>query len=117
METFRKLIAFLIMLVLVASLTACKVCDYFDDTSETEESGNLSEGNWVYAVSSAGEATLLWGDGAEKSENVVMIPAELGGYPVTDLGNGEENVLSNNKTEVTTHPYPLQELSQPRPFE
>ena len=43
-------------------------------------------------------ATLLWGDGAEKEENVVMIPAELGGYPVTTVGSGAQNISANNKT-------------------
>lgn len=32
------------------------------------------------------EATILWGSGEEKSGNVVMIPAALGGYAVTTGG-------------------------------
>lgn len=45
------------------------------------------------------EATILWGDGAEKSGNVVMIPATLGGYPVTTIGNGAQTISSNNKND------------------
>ena len=45
------------------------------------------------------EATLLWGDGEEKTGNVVMIPATLGGYPVTTIGNGAQTISSNNKNE------------------
>ncbi len=45
------------------------------------------------------KATLLWGLGEEKSGNVVMIPATLGGYPVTTVGNGVQNISSNNKFE------------------
>lgn len=45
------------------------------------------------------EATILWGSGEEKSGNVVMIPAALGGYAVTTVGNGVQNISSNNKNE------------------
>ena len=45
------------------------------------------------------EATLLWGSGEEKSGNVVMIPATLGGYPVTVIGNGAQTISSNNKND------------------
>ena len=41
--------------------------------------------------------TLLWGTGEEKSGNVVMIPATLGGYEVTTVGNGAQTISSNNK--------------------
>ena len=44
-------------------------------------------------------ATVLWGIGEEKSGNVVMIPATLGGYEVTTVGNGVQNISSNNKNE------------------
>lgn len=45
------------------------------------------------------EATILWGTGEEKSGNVVMLPATLGGYTVTTVGNGVQNISSNNKNE------------------
>ena len=45
------------------------------------------------------EATILWGTGEEKSGNVVMLPATLGGYAVTPVGNGVQNISSNNKNE------------------
>lgn len=44
-------------------------------------------------------ATVLWGTGEEKSGNVVMIPATLGGYAVTTVGNGVQNISSNNKNQ------------------
>ncbi len=44
-------------------------------------------------------ATVLWGNGEEKSGNVVMIPATLGGYEVTTIGNGVQNISSNNKNQ------------------
>ncbi|OON85640.1 hypothetical protein BXO88_11160 [Oribacterium sp. C9] len=51
--------------------------------------------------SASGEATatLLWGNGNETSSNVTMFPAELGGYKVTTLGNGAQNITSNNKND------------------
>lgn len=45
------------------------------------------------------EATILWGNGEEKSGNVVMIPATLGGYSVTTIGNGAQTISSNNKND------------------
>lgn len=45
------------------------------------------------------EATILWGNGEEKNGNVVMIPATLGGYPVTTIGNGAQTISSNNKND------------------
>lgn len=45
------------------------------------------------------EATILWGTGDEKAGNVVMIPATLGGYPVTTVGNGAQTISSNNKND------------------
>lgn len=45
------------------------------------------------------EATILWGNGEEKSGNVVMVPATLGGYPVTTVGNGAQTISSNNKND------------------
>lgn len=45
------------------------------------------------------KATVLWGNGEEKSGNVVMIPATLGGYEVTTVGNGVQNISSNNKNQ------------------
>jgi hypothetical protein len=50
-----------------------------------------------FAMSGDPEATILWGTGEEKSGNVVMIPATLGGYPVTTIGNGAQTITSNNK--------------------
>ncbi len=44
-------------------------------------------------------ATVLWGIGEEKAGNVVMIPATLGGYTVTTVGNGVQNISANNKNE------------------
>jgi hypothetical protein len=68
-----------------------------DDSNVTVSTENQREGSWIYRISDDNEAIVLWGDGSEKTENVVMIPAELGGYSVTALGNGEYNALSNNK--------------------
>lgn len=59
-----------------------------------EPTGNRQEGNWVYEVVD-GEAAIRWGAGAEKSWRVLMLPAELGGCPVTSLG-GSGTALSNN---------------------
>ena len=83
--------------------------------------GNQTEGNWTYEVTQATEppagmsmdefmqkmiagepicsATVLWGAGEEKSGNVVMIPAELGGYAITTVGNGAQNISTNNKNQ------------------
>ena len=82
--------------------------------------GNQVEGNWVYECtqmdSPSGDmsmddfmqmmmsgtlpinATILWGAGEEKTGNVVMLPGNLGGYDVTVIGNGAQNISSNNKT-------------------
>jgi hypothetical protein len=52
-----------------------------------------------FAMSGTPEATILWGTGDEKNGNVVMIPATLGGYTVTTIGNGAQTITSNNKNE------------------
>lgn len=75
----------------------------------------LTEGHWVYEESTTSvlidggtaadpndyvdvtSATILWGDGDEKSRTVVMIPAEIGGLDVSTFGNGAQNVTTNNK--------------------
>ena len=44
-------------------------------------------------------ATLLWGNGDEKTGNVVMIPAKLGGFEVNTIGNGAQTISSNNKND------------------
>ena len=51
--------------------------------------------------SSEATATILWGNGGELTGNVTMIPATLGGYKVTVLGNGAQNITANNKNEDT----------------
>jgi hypothetical protein len=60
-----------------------------DDVSLVETAGMTAEG----------VATILWGMGAEKSGNVVMLPATLGGYRVATIGNGAQNISSNNKNQ------------------
>ena len=64
-------------------------------------SGNPEQDAFMAALfaGSDPEASILWGDGDEKSGNVVMIPATLGGYPVTTIGNGAQTISSNNKNE------------------
>lgn len=64
-------------------------------------SGNPEQDAFMAALfaGSDPEATILWGDGQEKSGNVVMIPATLGGYSVTTIGNGAQTISSNNKND------------------
>lgn len=64
-------------------------------------SGNPEQDAFMAALMAGSdpEATILWGDGQEKSGNVVMIPATLGGYPVTTIGNGAQTISSNNKND------------------
>lgn len=76
-------------------------------TGSAETAGNSGEPTQAeldafMAMMMAGsdpEATILWGNGEEKSGNVVMIPATLGGYPVTTVGNGAQTISSNNKND------------------
>jgi hypothetical protein len=95
------------MFVILATVFGLSACNLDRDSSSDESSAddsnttvsteNQREGSWIYRISDDNEAVVLWGDGSEKAESVVMIPAELGGYSVTALGNGEYNSLSNNK--------------------
>ena len=63
-----------------------------------DSNGQSSNGDGNGSTDSSGKtATLLWGTGDEKNGNVVMIPGKLGGYTVTVLGNGAQNISSNNK--------------------
>ncbi len=86
----------LLTAILSFATTACASSKDDDVTNNTNKLANQEEGHWVYSVS-GGQATLLWGDGTEKTRSVVMIPAKLGGYPVSILGNGADNALANNK--------------------
>ena len=106
MKRRTRITAMLLCLCLLASLLAIPA-------AAADSGSRLTEGNWVYEIATTETAidhnpmnmmtvttaTILWGLGDETSGNVVMIPAELGGYAVTTIGNGAQNISSNNKNE------------------
>ncbi len=78
-----KLLSILLIVLWVATLSGI-----------TAMAANQVSGNWTFTVEN-GEATLLWGGGAEKEWKVIMFPAQLGGASVTTLG-GQGAAVSNN---------------------
>ena len=51
-------------------------------------------GGWFYSVS-GGEATLLASSDTVKQQEVILIPGQLGGYPVTAIGANSTAVITN----------------------
>ncbi|MDC7124744.1 MAG: hypothetical protein PQJ46_04205, partial [Spirochaetales bacterium] len=84
-------------IILLASICAITVSCAGLTKKDTEVKKNQTEGCWVYNLSADGNAIILWGDGSETGENVVMFPSQLGGHTVTTIGDGKQNVSSNNK--------------------
>lgn len=52
------------------------------------------EGNWYYTVAN-GEATIVASNDNIKAQDVILIPGELGGYPVTTLGANGTAIITN----------------------
>lgn len=53
-----------------------------------------SEGGWFYTVAN-GEATLVGSGDAVKQQEIILIPAKLGGFPVTTVGASGTAVITN----------------------
>ena len=76
----------------LAMLTAVSV-----DTAEpaAEEPGEVQVyGNWYYTVAN-GEATIVATNDDIKAAEVILIPGELGGYPVTTIGANGTAIITN----------------------
>ena len=51
-------------------------------------------GNWYYTVAN-GEATIVATNDEIKAQDIILIPGELGGYPVTTLGANGTAIITN----------------------
>ncbi|MCD8116426.1 MAG: hypothetical protein LUE21_04815 [Oscillospiraceae bacterium] len=107
---FRKLIALLLMGAMLLALSGYTVNLTIDDpdlaslveeamaSADTEDDAQEGEvyvyGGWYYTVSD-GEATIVSTSDAIKAAEVILFPAELGGYPVTAIGANGTAVITN----------------------
>ncbi len=87
----RKLLS---LLLVVAMLLACAVSAFASDEAAADESEVYVYGGWYYTVSN-GEATIVSTSDSIKSAEVILFPAELGGYPVTTIGANGTAVITN----------------------
>lgn len=88
MKTSRVLSLFLAFMMLL-SLGAMAA-----SSEEPAQTQVQVEGGWFYTVS-GGEATLLASSDAVKRQEVILIPGQLGGYPVTAIGASGTAVITN----------------------
>lgn len=95
----------------LAAVLALSLCMGAAAFASGDPAGNRQEGNWVYTVSN-GEASILWGAGAEKAWQVLMLPAELGGYPVAALGGSGTALSNNNAGGYVLFPEGLREIRE-----
>ena len=97
-----KLIALGMVLALMLALAGCSVEITIDGVElpvaaadpAADPTGTLEENGWYYTVT-GGEATVVATADAVKSAEVILFPAELGGYPVTAIGANGTAVVTN----------------------
>ncbi len=95
-----KLMALALILCLVLALAGCTVEISIDGLPVTaaapaaDPEGILEENGWFYTVS-GGEATIISSSDAIKTQQVILVPGTLGGYPVTTVGANGTAVVTN----------------------
>jgi hypothetical protein len=107
----NKLIALLVLVAMLTALAGCSVqieitdpsalaalttvsATLEDDQTPTETGEVQVYAGWYYTVSN-GEATIVSTSDAIKASEVILFPAELGGYPVTTIGANGTAVITN----------------------
>ena len=81
----RRLLAITLTLAMAASMVSLSAF----------AAGAKTDGIWNYTVDETGAATLVGARDDYKSLPVVLIPAQVGGAPVTRVGDGINAVLTN----------------------
>ncbi len=94
-----KLIALMLIVCLTLALAGCSVEITIDGVpapiaATADPEGILEENGWFYTVS-GGEATIVSSGDAIKTQQVILVPATLGGYPVTTVGANGTAVVTN----------------------
>ncbi len=89
----RKWITALVLAAMVLSLGGLGAFASGEPSGETTTETMVS-GGWFYTVTN-GEATLIGSGDGVKEQEIILIPAELGGYPVTAIGANGTAVITN----------------------
>ncbi len=95
-----KLIALGLILCLVLALSGCTVEITIDGlpapvaAPAADPEGILEENGWFYTVT-GGEATIISTADDIKAQPVILVPAILGGYPVTTIGANGTAIVTN----------------------
>lgn len=84
----KKALSLLLALVMCMSLSAGALA------ASGEPETVQSENGWFYTLS-GGEATLRGSSDAVKQQEIILIPATLGGCPVTTIGSSGTAVITN----------------------
>lgn len=79
--------------LLALAVAAAMVCSLM--SLPALAAGARTDGIWNYTVGRDGSATIVGSRDDYKSQSVVLIPAQLGGVPVTQVGSGSSAVLTN----------------------
>ena len=86
-----RFLSLLLALALVLSLGAFASGE---PSGGADREGVQVENGWYYTVS-GGEATVIATSDAVKAAEIILFPAELGGYPVTAIGASGTAVITN----------------------
>ena len=84
-RTIKRLLALAVAVAMVCSLMSLPAL----------AAGARTDGIWNYTVGGDGTATIVGAKDDYKSQGVVLIPAQLGGAPVAQVGSGSSAVLTN----------------------
>lgn len=86
-HTMKRLLSLVLTLAMACSLMSVSAF----------AAGAKTDGIWNYTVDEAGTATIVGAKDDYKTLPVVLIPARLGGAPVSAVGDGGNAVLTNYK--------------------
>ena len=94
-----KLLALVMVFALLLALAGCTVEITIDSvalpqSAAADPEGILEENGWYYTVS-GGTATIVSSADSIKETPVILVPGELGGWPVTAVGANGTAVITN----------------------
>lgn len=103
----KKILALLLCAAMLLAFAGCTVSIEISDPEalsalaavkaaapDTAPEGIQVENGWYYTVAN-GEATIVSTSDAVKTAEIILFPAELGGYPVTTIGANGTAVITN----------------------
>ena len=96
-HTIKRLLALALSTAMVCSLMSLPAL----------AAGAKTDGIWNYTVSEDGTAAIVGAKDDYKSQSVVLIPAQLGGAAVSQVGSGSGAVLTLSLIHISepTRPY------------